>query len=240
MALGGVALALLVTLALLGARAWSRRRDRNAAAHGRVELIDPRELLFSLPTIHGGLPPVESEPGLGAKRDAALLNEDDWRQEEFVAAASIPYVERALGEIRSHRAAHAVGLGFRDVYAREEPPVSLATTGLTLDEVSRALRSKPMPLYLAGGRARVAGGFAVAVPNVGFVYGREQDGSVQAFGLRLVGPGWGDLGDLAALCARFDLYFVDWLRLETFWAGDPDALRAWVEHATGGDSAPAT
>ena len=54
-----LALALLVVAFGLSV---ARRRAADPAAQtagGRVEMVDPRELLFSLPTINDGLPPLE-------------------------------------------------------------------------------------------------------------------------------------------------------------------------------------
>jgi len=239
-------------LVLLGAALSSGLRRRTVTPPARaaaasvpgdgVEMIDPRKLLFSLPTIHDGLPPVEpGGAGAAAGGGGGLLREDDWRQEEFVAAANAEYVARTLGEIRSHRAVHAAGPGFRDVFVRGEPPVPLAAAGITVDDVARALGTpeRGALYFMRDGLPRVAGGFSLVFPDGGFVYGHAQPGGVvTALGLGLVGgePERHVPAPVARLAARFDLLFVDWVRDAVVSPGDEDGLRAWVERVLAAQS----
>lgn len=169
-------LAVLVAALLVVAVVATRRRppasgDRKVAARdstGEVTMIDPRELLYSLPTIHDAIP-VVGPRAAGAATGAAILHEDDWRQEEFVARANAEYVARTLEAIRSHRAAHAVGIGFLEVYARKEPPVALFEAGVTRDDLTRVMgASDRAALYFDSREPKpVDGGFTLQIPGGG-------------------------------------------------------------------------
>jgi hypothetical protein len=242
-----VAIAIVAALLGLAGVWWTRRRAPSSAAAGagEVRMVDPRELLFSLPTLADGVPPVVPDDELGAESNAAVLHEDDWRQVDFASEDDRRRFEGQLAAIRSHKERYRAGLGFRRVFVRPDPPGPLAGGGITLTELARELGARaPMPVYLRGGGSvgKAAGGFAVEVPGVGFVYGTEQGGRVGTLGLALVGahPELGEIEALTRLSDRFDVLLVDWLRQETVPSREPARLRAWIATAVRDDSAPAT
>jgi hypothetical protein len=221
-----------------------RTRRSPAKPRGEVRMIDPRELLFSLPTIYSALPAVEPQPAGTAAASGGILHEDDWRQEEFVAGANAEYVASTLSEITSHRAVHAVGLGFREVHTREEPPVSLGETGVTYDEVTRVLGvSDRGALYFNNRQLEpVAGGFTLEIHGGGFVYGQTNPaGQVTALGLGLVGDPESVVPKaVAQLTAHFGLLFVDWVRGVVVQPGDEVGVRDYVRRVVGEDRNAAT
>src|SRR5215218_8904224 len=64
-------------------------------ARQRVATVDPRTILFSLPTINDRLPD-EAEPVDGSE---AVLREDDWRQVEFAPARLRHVMDDEIGAI---------------------------------------------------------------------------------------------------------------------------------------------
>src|SRR3954452_13058218 len=66
----------------------------------KVEMMDPKEILFSLPTLVDALPPIVAE----SVTDAYSLHEDDWRQREFVATSFRPEIASEFDMIRAARA----------------------------------------------------------------------------------------------------------------------------------------
>jgi hypothetical protein len=231
---------LLAAIGTLLARRESRDRDSSSQRDGQLELIDPNELLFSLPTINDGIPAVEIGTGFAGEAGAMLIHEDEWRQEEFIPVANRGFVAETLSQHASHRAIHAQGLGFREVFVRTEPPVPLQTLGLKRDEIRRGILSEIAPLHLEGPTsARVRGGFALPLPDVGYVYGQEVGGVVTALGIGLVGSGVGSLERVVSLSRRNELLFVDWVRGVTVEPGDSAGFRAWIDAIIYGDPDPA-
>jgi hypothetical protein len=207
-------------------------------------MINPAELLYSLPTIADGVPSTVPGSRLADESNAAILHEDYWRDVEFASQDDRPRIEAQLEELRAHMEEHRVGLGFRHVYVRPNPPEPLAGGALTTNEVVSYLKaSGPMPVYIRSGSSveRAQDAFAAEVPGVGFVYGSEFGGRVGTLGLSLVGPEpeLGELDGLARLSERYALFLVDWLRREIVESRDAARLRAWIATAVHDDQAPA-
>jgi hypothetical protein len=151
-------------------------------------------------------------------------------REEFIPVASRAFVLETLSQLQSHRAIHAQGIGFREVFVRDEPPVPLAASGITRAELRPILDANVIALYYPGSQpAHIRGGFALPLPDVGFVYGEESDGVVVALGIGLVGSGVGEVAQVASLSGRFDLLFVDWIRGIVIELGDEAGFRAWLD-----------
>jgi hypothetical protein len=230
-----VALVLFLGLVALGVALTRRQREATQAATkagGEVRMIDPKELLFAIPTLHDDIPPVDTTASFSEEPHAALMHEDDWRQDEFIPVAARAFVTETLGRLQSHRAVHARGVGFREVLIRSESPVSLATARIHRDDLRAVLGdTPPTPLYLQSSSstpARVRDGFTFPMPDVGFVYGRIESGYVTALGLALVGSSFGPVAPLAAMSERYRLLFVDWVGGVVIEAGDERGFRAWL------------
>ncbi len=225
-----LALALATIAALLLRRSHSAPRSSHATS-GTVEMIDPQDLLFSSPTLFDGLPAVDTDCQFANESAAALMHEDDWRQEEFLRAVNRAYVFDTLSQLRSHRTVHSRGLGFGEVFVRSEPPATLASAGLTVEHVARLATDRSLlPLYLRSGDThRVRAGFALRLPDVGFVYGKESGGRVVALGIGLVGSGLGEVRSVAEFSREHDLLFVDWVRGIVIEPGDAVGFRSWLD-----------
>lgn len=169
----------------------------------KVEHIDPKSILFSLPTIENTLPPGHEADSSNAHR----MREDDWRQLELVAVALAPVVEAELAEIRSVYE-DRVGPGFKRIHVRERIVSPLEDVQLGVDDLARALGNPPrrdLTVYQDPGGI-VTGGFAFSMEE-GVVYGREDAGHVLALGVD------GELpAELAELADHHALLVVDWCR----------------------------
>jgi hypothetical protein len=167
----------------------------------KVERIDPKRILYSLPTTEDALPPM-GDPG---SSPAYGMHEDDWRQREFVARQFAGEVESEFGEIRKMWAEQD-GPGFKRIHVRSRVREPLLGIGLTLEEVSEALGGiDPVGLTLGGDL--VVEGFAFLLPG-GAAYGRVADGSVEALGL----GGDAEPGGLRGLANERGLVLIDWIR----------------------------
>lgn len=226
---GHIAVAVVVlALGVLIARRRANARGRQPGSPPHTELLDPHELLFSIPTLNDLLPPVDREGVFGG--NAALMHEDDWRQEEFLSIGNRHFVEDTLLDLARHRAVHAQGPGFREVLVRREPPVPLIASKLRAASLSEVVGAVSAPLFFSGNPpARIRDGFAIPLPDVGFLYGTTAEGLVTALGLGLVGSGLGDVTPIAELSRTYELLFVDWIRGTVIEPGDTAGFRAWLD-----------
>jgi len=193
----------------LGDSEWSVERAEpatraEAAAAGRLRLVlrpiqrvDPKQILFSLPTLENALPPTRDGSG-----DVLRIHEDDWRQVELVAPRFEPEIAAELAAIREVHA-ERTGPGFRRLHVRERIPEPLAGTAIAIDAVARAPRRL---LGFDGATTVVAGGFAVDVVG-GAIYGYEEAGRVVVVGAWRAGS-----EALATLARAQQLIIVDWCR----------------------------
>ena len=158
-----------------------------------IQMVDPKTILFSLPTIENTQPPLAGRAGAGA----LVLHEDVWRQIEVVA-------KRFESEIAAERAdiraviAERTGSGFKRIHVRARIPEPLA--GVTLPLASLVAGLALGELAISG--QLVEGGFAYG-DNI---YGLQIDGIVVALCAAK------DPAPLAEIAAKHDLVVVDWCR----------------------------
>ncbi|HYO54202.1 hypothetical protein [Archangium sp.] len=197
-----------------------------------VSQVDPREILYSLPTISAELPPI-AEGSTKLSRHVLELHEDDWRQIEFVALTLQTAIEADLRAIERIYTAHRKGSGFDALHIREEVPSPLEGTWFTLTDLRSELGEAVTWLEgisFRGVAGLVEGGFAVKLTSGPTLYGTQREGRVTVLGLQRSGTGAALEGDarlLAALASRHQLRLVDWCRVEQF---PPSAARiqAWL------------
>jgi hypothetical protein len=179
----------------------------------KIERVDPKQILFSLPTLENALPPMRD----GDSSAAYVLHEDDWRQLELVAARFEPEIAVELEAIRAVHAERR-GVGFVRLHVRERIVEPLANVELRLDEVRAAIGGEAARRELAfsGSPGVVADAF-VFVVGQGAVYGREERGRVTCLGIaRGLDPTM-----LAPLAKAHALLIVDWCRAEIRAGADP-------------------
>ncbi|MGE0283932.1 MAG: hypothetical protein AB7F09_00405 [Parvibaculaceae bacterium] len=82
------------------------------SAEAEPRIMDPGEVLFSMPTIAKDLPPLERLSGPPAA-DAFAFHEDEWTQNEFLPKAMLPEVRRMLSEFKAFEAQNREGSGWR-------------------------------------------------------------------------------------------------------------------------------
>jgi len=165
----------------------------------KIELVDPKTILFSLPTIENQLPPL----GPGAGPAACMLHEDDWRQRELVSARLEPEIAAELADIRKIHEGRT-GPGFKTIHVRSRIPEPLGGRTVALADLVAAL-GNPERADIALGGGVVTGGFAFAIAG-GHVYGREDGGLVVTLALA---PGT-DPAAISAFAPAHQLVLVEW------------------------------
>ena len=170
----------------------------------KIEHVDPKKILFSLPTLENALPPLlPSDPAAAA---AFTIHEDDWRQIELVAESHAAAIDADLAAIREVKSERGDLPGFRRLHVRERIPQPLAALRIPLDDIRTALGAPPRrDLALHDRGSIVEGGFAFDAGE-GMIYGRAEHEHVVALCI------WRDAGlaALVELARTHGLVLVDW------------------------------
>lgn len=184
----------------------------------KVSYINPKDILYSLPTICDALPAIaEGSTRLGKRVFA--LHEDDWRQVEFISHDYKNNIEQEFACIeRIFREASKETGSFRaftELHVRSLIPQPI-TGPIALDQLA-ALLPPESSAYEGIAYQRqeglLEGGFAwQASPLV--LYGQQSDGLVTALGVQIAGGASPISPDfvmaLAAFMAAHRLSLVDW------------------------------
>jgi hypothetical protein len=193
-----------------------------------VERVDPRTLLFSLPTICDQLP--SDGIGIAADGSEVELREDDWRQIELVAAALVPVVETELAAVRAIHVDERVGPGFRKIHVRSSLPQPIAEGIVSFEDVlALAGVGTFLPLRFADSGRRVTDGVAVGGHAQGILYGLRHGGSLVVLGFHPHPPS--GLVDLERFAGRHGLVAVDWCRARLGHPGDSSFKTVWGDGA---------
>lgn len=184
----------------------------------KIEYIDPKELLFSLPTLNDGLP----APGARADGREIVLHEDDWRQVELLHASQRESIDEELHDIRRLYNEHRRGIGFDELHVRRRIRSPLAGAEISLQRLG--VFGTPRPLRFSGYGQRVADGFAYVLDGDWLLYGQTNGRHFESLAVQ---PGGVSLPDparelLAALACENVLLLVDWCLLRVGQPGDAD------------------
>jgi len=195
-------------------------------------MVDPGELLYSLPSISDELPPIaEDSTKLG--RNVLELHEDDWRQVEFVALSLQPSIATVFAAIERIYTEHRKDSGFDELHIRNEVPAPLGGTSLTLAGLRGAVGETVTWLdgvAFQGVAGLVDGSFAVKLPSGPTLYGLEREGRVSVLGLHHTKASAAVEGDarlLAALATKHQVCLVDWCRVEQL-PPSAERIQAWL------------
>jgi hypothetical protein len=178
----------------------------------RVQKIDPRSILFSLPSICDRLAAV----GTGALRgDELLMAEDDWRQLELVSRQFAPQADAEIQAIRRIHEEEWTGVAWRNLHVRSQPDPPIAAA-LTRADVAGSLAGVTFRgVGYEGTASPIESGFSFVTEDGLRGYGVEKDGRVTVLGIvQSTGASSPDrsVHALAELARRFDLLLANWCR----------------------------
>jgi|SRR6185369_2587619 len=190
-----------------------------------VELIDPKELLFSLPTICDQLP---ASDGAEADGTEVALRDDDWRQFELVSETLLPILETEINAVWAIHQSARVGVGFQKVHVRSGLPQPIDDKTVPFADVQRLAGERLcLPLRFDGAGRRVTDGFAFHLDEQHVLYGVRSGATVEILGFYpCPPPGMAGLEDLAARCG---LLAVDWCRCVAARPGEASFTSLLVE-----------
>jgi hypothetical protein len=173
-----------------------------------IERIDPKHLLYSLPTICDRLPAAEGPIADGRE---VVLREDDWRQFELVSEVFRAEVEQEVAAIRAIHERERVGIGFRNLHVRSMLPHPIEGGRVLLEDVQALVVDRPRrTLRFDGTGKQVSDGFGFPFEEGRVLYGVLSNSGVLVLGFHPAPPR--ELASLRAFAARTGLLAVDWCR----------------------------
>lgn len=196
----------------------------------RIEMVDPKTILYSLPSICDYIPPIGEIQLTGSE---CILAEDDWRQFEFVGKE---LADQAAVEIEAIRRIHeneSASVGWHNIHIRRglEPPIRCR---LTLDDLSRIFNlSAPFDgVTYFGTPSRIESGFSFATADGQSFYGLAPAGNVTVLAIAQVSKVPGDsVESVEQLAREFGLDLVHWCRCVRAGSGEPLLRRLLTENA---------
>jgi hypothetical protein len=185
---------------------------------------DPATWLHRVPTI------CDLIPRLGAQRLSRRpqwrLQEDDWRQIEFVSSDQIDVIEQEIEAVRRVRSASSEASGWRQVHVRSQPSHPLHHRLVPLEDLRTAIGGRG--LLTRVGFVSTAGtirdGFAIRAGSGLVIYGERSPSAVRIICLHGTDQVSADeVEGVATLMGQHQLLVVNWPRALVAQA-DPHAL----------------
>lgn len=188
----------------------------------KVVKVAANDILFTLPTLCGDIPPVLA----GSKKQGKHifeLHEDDWRQIEFISLAQHNAIELEFAKIRDiyqqYRINNGQFLAFKNIHVRQhiDAPLSEEISFNQLTDFFAMMLSHYDGIAYQGSDGLIAGGFAFNVASLLF-YGQYIEDRVKICGIKVGENVLTKSNDIARALQRFmtryHLYLVDWCRLQ--------------------------
>ncbi len=187
----------------------------------RIELMDPGNLLYSLPSICDAIPTINDQPLSGKE---FLLAEDDWRQFEFVSNNLAFEVDDEIAKIRLIHETAAAEVGWREIHVRSQPELPLVCD-LQLADLASSLNisATSVGVTYRGARSPITDGYAFTAAHL-TVYGVAPNGKVLTIALDQYSdqpPHANSVERLKSLAQELNLDLVNWCRCLRVGPEDP-------------------
>jgi len=173
----------------------------------KVEYMNPNDLLFTLPTISNELPEMS---GISVFKDfETSMQEDDWRQNEFLNKSSFPLVEIEVAKIQdiwnnNKKEVDADFNAFDKCHVRETvgDPILL----LDLKKLQDILKTDKMGSLKMGDQF-VANGFSIK-SELATYYGTLENGKITQLGICSFTEN--SIDEIYKIIQSFNLIFINW------------------------------
>lgn len=154
----------------------------NKSKTENIQIVDPKKILFSVPTLSDDIPALEPLGKKPSKKDFGF-HEDDWCQIEFFPKNQLKTIQKILKEYKQFEHMHRVQQGWTDVYVRkiERTPVLPSIQKL---EKLLVLKAGEAP-FLFASRAmpgKVKNGFTIPLGGNIVIYGYVNKGNIFTLG----------------------------------------------------------
>jgi hypothetical protein len=163
---------------------FGRREERAATPGSRT--MNPKNILFSVPTLSDDMPvldPIDKPPS----RSDVVLHEDDWSQLEFFPRTAAGEIRRLLTELKTFEQANRKSSGWKKPYVRK-----IARTPVI---------SAPEPLKQLEARLGTGAGGAAFITETNAFLGRVHSGFTFDLGGNIQLYGYTQKNDVPVLAA---------------------------------------
>lgn len=204
----------------------------------KVRMIDPKEILYTLPTICNFLGEVNKEIEITGRE--LTIHEDNWRNVELVSLKFVEEISDNLKEISRIHEAERVRQGFRKLHLRKDIEQPFESVRFPFAELEKFEKSR---IYAGLGYLKnglVVDGFAFSTVGGLTWYGRQTGNFIQELCLASClsnDQTEQEVEILAKMMGQYHLGFVDWSRVFFVNSEQKDNLQAYLfqVHSDGTD-----
>ncbi len=182
-------------------------------------MVDPNELLFSLPTISDSIAGVEDTESLD---NVVVFREDDWRQFEFISSNQEKLIHGEFEAIEQIYQQHRESSGFNQLHVRKAIIEPLSGAKISIDSLgeSFSVEKEYAGIAFNNTAATIVNGFAYRTRSGWLLWG-QVDNAGNLINLNLSETDSSSIEGIAenidSFAQKHELYIVDWPRL--FWGG---------------------
>ena len=180
-----------------------------------TQVIDPKKILFSVPTLSDDIAPLEPLSEKPSSKDFGF-HEDEWCQIEFLPKSQLKTAQQMLKDYKQFEQAHRVHEGWNDVYVREIQRVPLLSTTQPIENLEKLLGAKagdaPFLFTYGAISGKVKNGFTIPLGGNITIYGYVDGDNIPVLGANVgKDPDDSRLTDaFLKLNASEGLLLIDW------------------------------
>jgi hypothetical protein len=179
----------------------------------RIEMVNPDDILYSLPSICAVVPDVNIQSLSGSELTIA---EDDWRQFELISHQLADKVDKEIAKIHRVRENAAAGLFWREIHIRKKPEIPIASN-IALTYLASLLKvsAKSAGITYDGSQSPINAGYSLTLNDDFSIYGLAPKGKVQVIAIGQdsnISPNDESIDLLQQLARKFNLDLVHWCR----------------------------
>jgi hypothetical protein len=187
-----------------------------------VETVNPRDILYSLPSICAVVPELNDRSLSGTE---LTLAEDDWRQFELISDRLADKVDKEIAKIQRIQDNAKAGVGWRELHIRKKPEIPIASN-IALPHLASLLKvsAKSPGITYDGSRSPITDGYSLTLNDDFAIYGVAPKGKVQVIAIGQdanIPPNDESIDLLHQLARKFNLNLVHWCRCQRVTPDDP-------------------
>jgi hypothetical protein len=174
-----------------------------------IALVNPKDILFSLPTINDRMCALRKAESLDG---FLMIHEDDWRQIEFISESLVGDIGSEMDGIRKIFESKRKASGFTEMHIRKVIETPMAKSGISYQGLKQLFRISIDYNGFGVGQAAADRGFAFETKEGLQFYGvRDREGNIEALCLRHAD---GVAETCRDLMKDFHLVCVNWCRMQ--------------------------
>jgi len=184
----------------------------NKSQADKVQYVDPKKILFSIPTLSDDIAPLEPLSEKPNGKDFGF-HEDDWRQIEFFPKSQLKTIQQILKEYKQFEQAHRVDQGWNAVYLRKIQRVPVISSVQDLEKLLGTKAGDAPILFTSSSiSGKVKNGFTLPLGGNITMYGYVDGNNIPVLGASVgKNPDDSRLTDaFLKLNASNGLFVVDW------------------------------